>query len=363
MDTLIKPDILQEVRKKTLFDINTPDNEEHVCLSISTNDNTSIISTLGNLSLITGKAKSRKTFLVSGIIAAVLTNDTVLNFTGCLPDDKRKVILFDTEQGKKDSKKVYKRILNTAGLNDTQNNDNFEYHRLRPFTTKERLTYIETIIYGTKNIGFVVIDGVKDLINSINDEKEATIIGSKLLKWTEDLNIHISVVLHQNKTDNQTRGHVGTELMNKAETVVTIRKDLDKPEYSIIESDLMRDLDFEPFIMGIDENGLPYFVDYINASLKKGEASKKEFVFSLDLYQIHYLQILKPAFEKNNTLNYNEFQEAIKENFKTIQKIGNNVARNLMPFYVQKNLVVKSGRNYVINSNYKNILFKDDETV
>ena len=49
--------------------------------------------------------------------------------------------------------------------------------------------------------------------------------GFKALKWTEDYNIHIVVVLHENPGSDKARGHIGTELMNKAETVIALEVD------------------------------------------------------------------------------------------------------------------------------------------
>lgn len=58
----------------------------------------SVIGTLGNFSASIGKAKSKKTFNVSAIVAAALKNGTVLNYTAELPENKRKILYVDTEQ-------------------------------------------------------------------------------------------------------------------------------------------------------------------------------------------------------------------------------------------------------------------------
>ena len=78
--------------------------------------NGSTIGTLGNFSASTGKAKSKKTFNVSAIVAAALSNSEVLRYTAAFPDDKRKVLYVDTEQSKYHCQKVMKRILQLAGL-------------------------------------------------------------------------------------------------------------------------------------------------------------------------------------------------------------------------------------------------------
>ena len=50
----------------------------------------SVIGTLGNFSASIGKAKSKKTFNVSAIVAAALKNGTVLSYTAELPETSGK---------------------------------------------------------------------------------------------------------------------------------------------------------------------------------------------------------------------------------------------------------------------------------
>ena len=57
-----------------------------------------IIGTLGNFSVSTGKAKAKKTFNVSAIVAAALVNGQVLEYKASFPESKRNILYFDTEQ-------------------------------------------------------------------------------------------------------------------------------------------------------------------------------------------------------------------------------------------------------------------------
>lgn len=68
------------------------------------------ICTLGNFSASIGKAKSKKTFNLSAIVAAALKGDMVVNYTGCFPPDKNKIPYVDTEQSDHHCNRVYKRI-------------------------------------------------------------------------------------------------------------------------------------------------------------------------------------------------------------------------------------------------------------
>ena len=50
-----------------------------------------IIGTLGNFSVSTGKAKAKKTFNVSAIVAAALINGKVLEYQASFPESKRTI--------------------------------------------------------------------------------------------------------------------------------------------------------------------------------------------------------------------------------------------------------------------------------
>ena len=82
--------------------------------------NGSTIGTLGNFSASTGKAKSKKTFNISAIVAAALTNDEVLHYSACLPPDKRKILYVDTEQSRYHCHKVMERIRGLPGCRPTR---------------------------------------------------------------------------------------------------------------------------------------------------------------------------------------------------------------------------------------------------
>jgi AAA domain len=243
-----------------------------ICIEIIIDGEPYTFGTLGNFSLLIGKAKAGKTFALSLILAAALLSgvpfQNVLRAT--LPDNKQTILYFDTEQSRYHVHKVLKRICAISGVTVP---DNLIVYSLRKYPAAERLQIIEYALYNTPNVGMVVIDGIRDLITSINDEEQASMISSKLLKWTEDNNIHIITVLHQNKGDLNARGHLGTELTNKSETVTAVSKGEDK-NVCIISAEFCRDKHFEPIAFIIDLDGLPNIVDGI-AVTSKIEQRKK----------------------------------------------------------------------------------------
>lgn len=238
--------------------------ENPVCLSILEGVKEIPLLTLGNFSSIIGKAKSRKTFLLTlflGCMAGVgsLQHKFKKNLTG-------KVVLFDTEQSSWYVQKVVKRVEKLA-----ENNKLFTAYGLRPFAPHKRVELIEEYLYTNKGIKFVAIDGIRDLVRNINSEEEATEIVHRFMKWTYELNIHIITVIHMNKVDMSARGHIGTEVQNKSESVISVIKEIGEDYLSKVEHKFARGLDFDDFSFEII-GGLP------QAILKK-EHEPKEIPF------------------------------------------------------------------------------------
>ena len=301
-------------------------------------DHDKILGTLGNFSLIIGKAKSKKSFFINIAISAVLNNDKLLNqFKGTLTPDKCKVLYFDTEQGKYHVQLAVKRICRQIGI---PNPENLHTYHLRSKSPAERLELIEYAIYNTPDIGFVVIDGIKDLVNSINDEIEATMIASKLLKWTEEQNIHIVTVLHQNKGDNNARGHLGTELINKSEIVLSVTKSENDNTISVVKPELCRNKEPDPFAFEINDEGLPVLVaDYVERELT---VSKK--ITVEDLAEFQKYQLLTSVFSVSESFGYGELVEQIKRAFKVKygKNLGTNKAKEFVTYAKSLNWIVQN---------------------
>lgn len=102
--------------------------------------------------------------------------------------------------------------------------EHLKFAALHQLTPALRLEVIEQAIINTPGVGLVIIDGVRDPMYDINCAKESTDLIDKLMEWTDKFQIHIHTVLHPNKSDDNARGHVGTELNNKAETVLKISR-------------------------------------------------------------------------------------------------------------------------------------------
>jgi len=209
------------------------------------------VCTRGNISAVIGKAKSRKTFF-NTIIATSIIIGSVFNKFVASRKKKLKVVFFDTEQGKGRAQRVLRRIIKMSG-----NFNQIDMMSLRPYSTNERVEIIDEY-FNTHKPDFAFIDGIRDLIMDFNNLSQSTELMTSLLRWSEVHDCHICCVLHMNKADGNARGHLGSELMNKAESVIIIEMN-EGSDISEVKPGFMRDGIFQPFQFTVID-GLPVLV-------------------------------------------------------------------------------------------------------
>lgn len=309
----------------------------------------SVIGTLGNFSASTGKAKSKKTFNVCAIVAAAMVNGTVLRYRAELPPTKRNILYVDTEQSPCHCIRVMERILRLAGLPLDRQPDNLEFLALRKFTPEMRIAIIEKAIYSTQGLGLVVIDGIRDLAYDINSPSEATTLISKLMQWTDERQIHLHTVLHQNKGDDNSRGHIGTELNNKAETILQIAKDEFDKDVSIVSAVHIRTMEFEKFAFRINGLALP---ELIEAYQPNGTAPKRGFDYKA-LTEEQHRQALAATFAEEERQNYTTLIKSLQKAYALIgYSYGRNKITKLKVFLASKGMVVQEGKKYRYNPDF-----------
>lgn len=237
----------------------------------------STVATLGNFSASTGKAKAKKTFNVSAIVAASLAGGKVLNYQAKLPEGRRRILYVDTEQSRYHCHNVLERILKLAGLPTGVDNENLDFVCLREYTPATRIEVIDYALSRRKGYGLVIIDGIRDLLLDINNAAESVEVINKMMEWSSKYNLHIHCVLHLNKGDNNVRGHIGTEMNNKAETVLVISKSAVDPNVSEVMPLHIREKEFKPFAFKVNESGLPEITEVTKEDVAKSHPVRMTF--------------------------------------------------------------------------------------
>ena len=139
--------------------------------------------------------------------------------------------------------------------------DGFDIFNVRQDVWTERMPLLEAAI-GYYKPDLVIVDGIRDLINDINDGVLAQDIVERLMHLASDNHCCIVCVLHQNKAteDRNLRGWIGTELTHKAFEVYECEKD----EYRIfsLAQKMTRKYDIiNPLKYIVDAQGIPQLAD------------------------------------------------------------------------------------------------------
>lgn len=221
---------------------------------------------------ITGKAKSGKTFVTSMLMACCQSRD-VLAFQR-IGDEPLRVLWYDTEQSDESTQDILKNrimtlIKTTTDLTDSTDKNScnscnslfkksIDVFNVRGVAWKERRDLLREAVTRC-NPDLVIVDGIRDLVNDINDGVLAQEVMEELMQLAADQNCCIVGVLHQNKgsEDHNLRGWIGTELMNKAFEVYACEKLLPQRVFKV-EQTLTRKYDIEQAMyFEVNGDGLP----------------------------------------------------------------------------------------------------------
>jgi hypothetical protein len=192
------------------------------------------IATAGNLCVIAAQAKAGKTAAVSAMLARLFADpDGDGDFLGfeAAPPGGKAVVLFDTEQSPFDAWRVMSRTMSRAGRDNQPKN--FRAYFLLDLSIQERrralsaeLKRAERICGGIHSI---IIDGVADLCEDVNDPKEANGLVNELVSLAVRYFCPVVCILHENPAQpgfaGKTRGHLGSQLERKAESNLRVKKD------------------------------------------------------------------------------------------------------------------------------------------
>ena len=241
---------------------------------------------VGDMIIITGKAKSGKTSFVVIICASILG---CCDFCEPLKPDA-KILYFDTEQSADDSFAVRDNVHELMGWDKNERNPRFRFYNFRDaeITTEDgsyRLMTPHEIAETIENEidlmrpDAVILDGCTDLMEEgINDVAESTAIVRKLLHICSKYNIALITVVHENEGEGSTspRGHVGRELVRKCNSVISVTKcGTEGDYYYTVKNPTCRHKNFETWSFRLNDDKLPYPYDAPDPKEAK-EAQKVE---------------------------------------------------------------------------------------
>lgn len=179
---------------------------------------------LGDLSAVKAKPKMGKTTALKKIVATVLKGEL-----GQLSSNLKDPIIMwvDTEQKTADAKRIIQDVKKMTGLSNSHIDKHLFVFSLRKTECKDMLDELKVgIKYYSPDV--VIIDGIAEFVDSVNDEVKAKDLICQLMVCSEYHHCAIICVLHENRDGNHDmKGHLGAQLNQKAAVVVECKRTLD----------------------------------------------------------------------------------------------------------------------------------------
>ncbi len=192
----------------------------------------------GDLVAISGKEKCGKTTDCRIIVSALMKGE----YMGVKAlEENVRVLWIDTEQACQTSRAVCRGIELMCGTEPPD--DRFFYFALREYPNREEMTDVMRALFNEFRPDIAIIDGIRDFIPDFNDVVESAEIVLECMRLSSGVSAEkaretglverppccVCCILHQNKPkdDNNMRGHLGTELSNKAGEVWEATQDDD----------------------------------------------------------------------------------------------------------------------------------------
>lgn len=263
-----------EIHKLSTLDLKSKVSKPQLAISIGYDDiayngefNHLIFGTFGNISMIKGEEKARKSWLKSLLLGCCFDGNSV-NYSSDIKGHNLRdkyIIDLDTEQDAYYSRLGADRICKMYGTPQSPViPDNYIAINLREHNAKIRRDYLKWLFMESEyrnKLGVVSIDGYVDMLDNFNDLVESTEFTQSLMKYSTLSKAHITGVLHLNPGQDKARGHLGTILQQKCETVVIIK---DEGDFSSVTCQRGRGKKWDAFGISVNKDWLPYTLSLDN---------------------------------------------------------------------------------------------------
>lgn len=207
----------------------------------------------GDLQANKAPQKNGKTFFQVLLMGAALKGDYL--GVKCLIKNPR-ILYCDTEQHPRNTRLIYRRVCQIAGIDGYVNHEQIKMLHLRLADNVEIIKKAIRLEIKYFRPDMVFIDGLVDCLVDFNDQKESKKVITELSRIALDYNCAIMNVLHTNPNDDtKMRGHAGTFLAQKASDVILCLKEKKEDGttiFNVEQTDNRNDKDFSKFSFAIE---------------------------------------------------------------------------------------------------------------
>ena len=195
------------------------------------------------INVIQGKKGVHKSRLTETFCACFLDKNKSHNHIGfrSILEGDFKLIYVDTERNHKDQfPYAMQQIRKKAGYPYNINPQNFDFFSLINIPRADRFLCLKNYI-GLKqeeypnNHFIIILDVVTDCIENFNDPKESLKLIDLMNELVNEKDVTFICIIHENPGGEKARGHLGTEIINKASQVMQISFDGESKELILVK--------------------------------------------------------------------------------------------------------------------------------
>lgn len=217
-------------------------------------NDSSLWATEGNLIMVAGEAKARKTF-----------NVKLLVYTYLQQNPNGACIWVDTEQSEYHIGLAFKAVQEVMGWEPRKNHERLTMVSFLGLAKRDRINMLGQMM-SEVSPGLLVIDNIGHLVTNINDPEQSDTLVTLFDKFKKE-NPHSVIlgVLHTNEgssrmsSDPKMRGHVGSDMEQYAETIFKVTRVDSKMSKVALKS--RNHLEKESYQFYVDDRWIPRIVD------------------------------------------------------------------------------------------------------
>lgn len=247
----------------------------------------------GNLQAVTGAAKSGKSFACL-VFAAAALHGPFLGFEAVKPGGR--VLWIDTEMEGGDVGARRRALCRVSGDDaddranrlvvlataDVEAKKDSRGKVLEPENHVRRSLVFDAVRSWRPDL--LVLDGVRDICVDFNDPAESSGLVLDLRRLAAEVGCAIVTVLHENPAGDKMRGHLGTELLNKASEVYRVKLKADADgRYMSVETAASRNQPAGRWTFRI-EDGAPVEAEIVDLNSEESKRAERDRAIKLAFY-------------------------------------------------------------------------------
>ncbi len=181
----------------------------------------------GNLTSIVALAGIGKSSVCEAISsAAISSNADNLGFEITIPNPR--VLYIDTERVHSDHWTSWNRVMRRADVKEGENVDHIDWYAIVTLATvEEKRKLLEDLLEKNK-YDFVLLDTVADFLTDVNSIEQTAELSNWIRGLANEHEFTAILSIHSNPShegSNKARGHLGSELLRRSETVFKLEHD------------------------------------------------------------------------------------------------------------------------------------------